>query len=321
MEESITKLNQTLASFCNNLQSSCDALRQSLDRRPIPLDSASTTFIQSLNRRVSPLSKDLNLLESMSFGTVSFEELLGHCNEVYKKNQSDLVQLHYRLESLGYVSSKLEIDEDEVDVLASSVASGLDSGVLNGEDGLHVADSYGGSILKSLEDNSLFEESLSLRNLGLSDVCLATIESEGDGRIDELDLSSNALVNYEKEEGNAKAQSQHATNSFNEVDEDEDKCKFIKTSISKILVSKDDYESLPSYLKILASWEDLHTAVDKINSSLSKKANTKESNYFCSEELESMGLGPKARSYLLLLVRMKRLLVEANNGLISYRIL
>lgn len=39
----------------------------------------------------------------MSFGTVSFEELLGHCNEVYKKNQSDLIQLEDRLKDFGYV--------------------------------------------------------------------------------------------------------------------------------------------------------------------------------------------------------------------------
>lgn len=32
-------------------------------------------------------------------------------------------------------------------------------------------------------------------------------------------------------------------------------------------------------------------------------------------------IGPKARSYLLLLVRMKRLVVETVDGLISYRVL
>lgn len=56
---------------------------------------------------MSAASSDLNLLDSMSFGTVSFEELLGHCNEVFKKNQSDLAQLEERLKSFGYVPGTL----------------------------------------------------------------------------------------------------------------------------------------------------------------------------------------------------------------------
>ena len=38
----------------------------------------------------------------MTFSTISFEELLGHYNEVYKKNQSDLTKLELRLEDFGY---------------------------------------------------------------------------------------------------------------------------------------------------------------------------------------------------------------------------
>lgn len=68
-------------------------------------DSASSTFVQCLKRRLSSASNDLNMLETMSFGTVSFEELLGHCNEVYKKNQSDLSELEDRLRGYGYVPS------------------------------------------------------------------------------------------------------------------------------------------------------------------------------------------------------------------------
>ncbi|XP_019156967.1 PREDICTED: uncharacterized protein LOC109153566 isoform X2 [Ipomoea nil] len=42
----------------------------------------------------------------MSFGTVSFEELLGHFNEVYKKNQNDLMSLqdHIRYSALWVTS-------------------------------------------------------------------------------------------------------------------------------------------------------------------------------------------------------------------------
>uniref|UniRef100_A0A7C8Z470 Uncharacterized protein n=1 Tax=Opuntia streptacantha TaxID=393608 RepID=A0A7C8Z470_OPUST len=88
-----------------------------------------------------------------------------------------------------------------------------------------------------------------------------------------------------------------------------------------IFVSENGYENLPSYMKTLAPWEDIQSAVEKINSYLSRKANSKQTNFFHPEELESMGLGPKGRSYLLLLVRMKRLSVETNDGLISYKVL
>lgn len=68
----------------------------------IVTDSASSIFMQCLNRRVSTATADLDMLDSMSFGTVSFEELLGHCSELYKKNHSDLLQLQERLQSFGY---------------------------------------------------------------------------------------------------------------------------------------------------------------------------------------------------------------------------
>lgn len=103
MEELISNLSKSLGFFCNHVETSCDALKQSIQRRPIPLDSASSIFIQCLNRRVTKVTADVNLLESMSFGTVSFEELLGHCNEVYKSNQTHLLQLQDRLKSFGYL--------------------------------------------------------------------------------------------------------------------------------------------------------------------------------------------------------------------------
>ena len=53
-------------------------------------------------RHVSIATNDLNLLDSMTLGTDSFEELLGHCNEVYKKNQSDLTELELHLKDFGY---------------------------------------------------------------------------------------------------------------------------------------------------------------------------------------------------------------------------
>ncbi|CAI0402567.1 unnamed protein product [Linum tenue] len=71
-------------------------------------------------------------------------------------------------------------------------------------------------------------------------------------------------------------------------------------------------------MKNLTPWEDLVSAVEKINLSMSKKEGVE---YFLQEEVDSLGLGPKSRTYILLLIRMKHLVVETTNGSISYRTL
>ncbi|KAF9664826.1 hypothetical protein SADUNF_Sadunf16G0058400 [Salix dunnii] len=317
MEETISEFSKSIGSFCNHLQSSCDALKQSIDRRSIPLDSASSTYIQCLNRRVASASSDLNLLESMAFGTVSFEELLGHCNEVYKNSENRILEFQDRLMSFGYVPAEVEID-DEAD-LSTSMGLGL-----NLKDEMDPSAAYNGpvsvasSIMKSLEEDPLMDESLSLKSLGLSDVCLATLAAEANSKINDPDISMRDTQKYYGDKlHNLKSLDQNTGNM--EVIEGELKPAEALRAVVK--ASKDDYESLPSYMKSLTSWEDLLTAVEKINSSLKTKDKTKGNNYFRQDEITSMDLGPKARTYLLLLTRMNQLAVETVDGLISYKVL
>ncbi|KAM3324107.1 putative protein isoform X2 [Capsicum chacoense] len=288
MDDSIGKFCETMAVFCKNLENSCHALKESVDRRPIPLDSASTTFVQSLNQRVLSLSGDLNVLESMSCGTVSFEELLGHCNEVSKKNQTDLLSLLDCLRNHGYIASLDLMDEDS-----------------EGEDDPKVSEdlSYDCSLdLKKIEDDPLLDDSLNLQNLGLSDVCLATIASE-----------ANAV--YEKEGVYLSTEKKQDNNDGKMNDE----LKSSEDIQSLITVSEDDYENLPKHMKSLASWQELVVAVEKMNSFLDTKKTRPYS--FQQAEIVELGLGHKARSYLLLLIRMGRVIVETSGGLICYRIL
>lgn len=56
---------------------------------------------------MSAVNVDLNFLEPMSLETVSFEELLGHVSEVYKKNETDLLELQKQLKGVGYVPGEL----------------------------------------------------------------------------------------------------------------------------------------------------------------------------------------------------------------------
>ncbi|XP_028784851.1 uncharacterized protein LOC114740789 isoform X2 [Neltuma alba] len=309
-KDPISSFCSTLASFCNHLQSSCDALKESLDRRPIPLDSASSTFVQCLNRRISSASSDLELLDSMSFGTVSFEELLGHCNELYKKNQSDLFELEESLRGYGYNPIPDIDDEDEIhDISRSNELSGS-------EDGLHNLSSISGNLsredcrFKSLGEDALLDESLSLKKLGLSDACLATLACEANGTSKEVKIMTEGqeLKSVSSEERMCLS---HEAKTRNK-ESAEAPCPELK-------IMKNEFESLPGYMKGLASWEDLLAAVDKINSSLNKK--TKGCSFFRQDEIPSFNLGPKARSYLLLLVRMNRLIVETIDGVLSYRVL
>ncbi|KAJ6316561.1 hypothetical protein OIU78_019775 [Salix suchowensis] len=316
MEETISEFSKSIGSFCNHLQSSCDALKQSIDRRPIPLDSASSTYIQCLNRRVASASSDLNLLESMAFGTVSFEELLGHCNEVYKSSENRILEFQDRLRSFGYVPA---VESDDEADLSISMELGL-----NLKDEMDPSAAYNGpvsvasSIMKSLEEDPLMDESLSLKSLGLSDVCLATLAAEANSKINDPDISMrDTKMYYGDKLHNMKSLDQNTGNM--EVIEGELKPAEALRAVVK--ASKDDYESLPSYMKSLTSWEDLLAAVEKINSSLKMKDKTKGNNYFRQDEITSMDLGPKARTYLLLLTRMNQLAVETVDGLISYKVL
>ncbi|KAI6696591.1 hypothetical protein NL676_016710 [Syzygium grande] len=320
MEEAIATLGRSLGHFCNHLQSSVDALNQSIDRRPIPLDSASSTFVQCLNRRVSTASGDLDLLDSMSFGTVSFEELLGHCNEVFKKNQSDLAQLEEHLTSFGYVpdADDDDVEEDTVDDLLSPLE--LDPNFPLAKGGFDLPSSCSGrltaaaSMMKCFEEDSLFDDSISLKRLGISDVALATLASEANDKTVEPNLClRQPQKNQEDKMHDLEGPYQPATLNLGASE--------VEGPKSVVKASKDEYESLPSYMKSLASWEDLLIAIENINSYLSKKENRLENKSFFQDEISSLALGPKARSYLLLLARMKHLVVETVDGLISYRVL
>ncbi|PPR85625.1 hypothetical protein GOBAR_AA35067 [Gossypium barbadense] len=119
MEDLITNLSKSLGSFCNHLKAAATLLSNPSTAAPSLL-SASSTFVQCLNRRVSTATADLNLLESMSLDTVSFEELLGHCYQIFNNNQTHLLHLKNHLKPLGYLPFEIENDEEEEEVLDSN---------------------------------------------------------------------------------------------------------------------------------------------------------------------------------------------------------
>ncbi|KAK5838282.1 hypothetical protein PVK06_007010 [Gossypium arboreum] len=143
------------------------------------------------------------------------------------------------------------------------------------------------------------DESMSLKNFGLSDICLATLASQANQKVDHSDLSFRENMYNGDKANNIKVTNKPATDS--------------------IEVTKVEGENDPNQVEVKRPiLQDLLAAVEKINSSLNKKEKTKGYNYFYQDEIEALGLGPKGRAYLLLLVRMCHLIVEATDGWISY---
>ncbi|CAN6577229.1 unnamed protein product [Malus baccata var. baccata] len=280
IEESIRSLCKGVASFCNHFHSSCDALKTSVDRRPIPLDTASSNFLNPS----TAASTQLNLLETMSFGTVSFEELLGHCCEVQGQPNPPPPPPKSSLPLL-----QLEIDEDDFERTPVVQEEGFYAPVID-------------------EEEDLLDESLSLKKLGLSDASLATLQC----------MSFKSFKgSYDASTNTSGAPRDGLLSDFGEV---EDKPKLAEVPLPLVKVSRDDYESLPSYMKSLAPWEDLVAAVEKINSSLKQKA--RGNNFFHQDEISSLGLGKyRAESEIFAAACTHESIVETVNGLILYQVL
>ncbi|PPS00401.1 hypothetical protein GOBAR_AA20262 [Gossypium barbadense] len=135
-------------------------------------------------------------------------------------------------------------------------------------------------------------ESMSLKNFGLSDVCLATLASQANQKVDHSDLSFGENMYNGDKENNIKVTNKPSTDSIEVTKaEGEKDPKQVEVKRPILQVSKDGYESLPSYMTSLASWKDLLAAVEKINSSLNKKEKTKGYNYFYQDEIKAPGLG------------------------------
>ncbi|KAF3502229.1 hypothetical protein F2Q69_00045402 [Brassica cretica] len=241
----------------------------------------------------------------MSFGTVSFEELLGHCNQIYKSNQEEVLNLQERLADFGYVAG-VEIDEESED----------------SDDDLE-SPSLQPSVLKRLDVDDLLDDSPNFKSLGLSDACLATLASESKAARFVSSAVKDPYTSLEESvKGKPVVTSALPVPKTSDLSNEDEvgAVEMGRTSRPTITLIKDEYESLPSFMKALASWEDLLSAVEKFNAVLCNKKETNGSYYFRADELPTLGLGHKEKAYTLLLTRMKRLVVETKEGVVSYRV-
>uniref|UniRef100_A0ACD5X297 Uncharacterized protein n=1 Tax=Avena sativa TaxID=4498 RepID=A0ACD5X297_AVESA len=306
MEASISALCGSLSDVLTHADSSSRALSDALTRRPIPLDSATTAFLQGLDRRVEAAGADLARLESMAFGTVSVEELLGHCREALNIVSRHADAVEFRLVSFGYVAPEVDEEEEDEDTGELEVPG---NGCLGGSS----------SVLRSGherfddDDYALFEDSMSLKNLGISDACLATLSSQDN------DFSASPKMPDRKPDSESIDEGQEIMNEAeeptptqNETDQQDD-----DGFQGMIRASRDQYEQLPPYMRTLASWEELCDAISKLNSYFGgdKGQGPVALN---QDDVGSVGLGRKGRSYLLILLRLNQLAMETVDGSISY---
>ncbi|CAO2180566.1 unnamed protein product [Urochloa humidicola] len=302
MERSISSLCASLSSVLDHADSSSRELADAVSRRPIHLESATTRFLQKLDRLVEAANADLEHLESMACGAVSFEELLGHCVEALNVYARHADVIESRLAAFGYEPPEVEPE--------------VDAEVLDGDIGKLGEPSNGcfgvsSSVLRSSrgrfsDDDELFEESL--KSLGFSDACLATLSSEvSDGE----NLKEPYKNPESADEGKKIMKEAELIAPQSKTNDQGNSCK------EMIRASKEEYEQLPPYMKSLASWEELQEGISKLNSYFgSDKAQGSIS--LNQDDVGAIGLGRKGRACLLMLLRLNQLTMEAVGGSTFY---
>ncbi|TVU48938.1 hypothetical protein EJB05_00224 [Eragrostis curvula] len=300
LESSISALCGDLSAVLDHADSSSRALADVVSQPPIHLDSATNTFLRKLDLMTEAAGADLARLESMAFGAVSFAELLGHCGEALKVYDRHADAIEARLVSFGYVppeaKPELDAEEDEGGLLGNSCFRGSSSVLKSGRGLLE-------------DDDALFEESVSLKNLGLSDACLAALSSEA------TDFSGSPRKLYEKPESTDDGQKM--INEAELVSPQKETNGQVNALEGLIMVSKEEYEQLPPYMRTLASWEELQEAISKLNSYFGGDK-TQGIVALNQDDVGTIGLGRKGRSYLLILLRLNRLAMETVDGSILY---
>ncbi|CAL4977282.1 unnamed protein product [Urochloa decumbens] len=303
MERSILSLCASLSSVLDHAGSSSRELADAVSRRPILLESASSAFLQKLNWLVDAANADLERLESMACGAVSFEELLGHCGEALNVYARHADVIESRLVSFGYEPPKVEPEVD---------AEVQDGDIGNLGDPASGCFGVSSSVLRSSRGRLSNDDDLypSLKSLGFSDACLATLSSEA---TDYVENPKELYKNPESaDDGNQimkeaeliapQSKRNDQGNSFKEI----------------IRASKEEYEQLPPYMKSLASWEELQEGISKLNSYFGSAQGSVSLN---QDDVGATGLGRKGRACLLMLLRLNQLTMEAVNGSTFYTLL
>ncbi|XP_059063479.1 uncharacterized protein LOC131062952 isoform X2 [Cryptomeria japonica] len=304
-----------LRSFCEHLQKMCSNLKSSMNQRPIPIDSSLNPFVEGLSRRATSTVKEVEALESMTIDTISFRELLGYCNELYKQNENAVNVIEDRLKEYGYEPAHIDKSEERFPFEVSSpredkvaeleipsnhiLASQTLTQTTDYKTSMSAASylsftaaSARGCSNNVLEDDPLFEDSISLQDLGLSDACLATLAREANtgncSPVCDLPIQQGQEIKHQDKETptyhcydqdvlsnthhpidsyqstyhwndqDVLSNAHHRTESYQSTTENIGNPEIFKEEFvaDRLLeVSKEEYDKTPSWLRGLASWE------------------------------------------------------------------
>nr|XP_024374009.1 uncharacterized protein LOC112281590 [Physcomitrium patens] len=98
-----------LDQFCAQLQNNCSSLLSIAKVKPKPESRGYNfaIFLEDLNDDISSALTELTHLEERTTDTLSFEELLVHCDALYESNEDGIRKLELQLQQYGYAPDVL----------------------------------------------------------------------------------------------------------------------------------------------------------------------------------------------------------------------
>ncbi|EFJ20269.1 hypothetical protein SELMODRAFT_418542 [Selaginella moellendorffii] len=316
-----------LRGFCSRLETQCTSLHTSIGRVTAPEESgAAARFVDQLNDRVLSVTARLETLKAVTMGTISFHELLGHCNEVYKKNEDTNRLLEMELERHGYKQSQEAVTEVTV----------------QGDDFSLAEESYEAKARQDIK-----EAYLEVQREGVS----ATLDKRRDhtgssypnqkkiglallytAHIVDTDSAVHHLVTEPSKEQVSRNSSSRSLRELelgsadDLVDKQPLNCNGSSTGLLEPVASE-EFNAAPSWLKWQVSIELLNEFVSKLNNLFSLKTDslcgkpTDDVKALKPDDLLSLAYEPQIqKACLLILVKLQKLETGFHDGVTTYSV-
>ncbi|EFJ14377.1 hypothetical protein SELMODRAFT_423850 [Selaginella moellendorffii] len=316
-----------LRGFCSRLETQCTSLHTSIGRvTALEESGAAARFVDQLNDRVLSVTARLETLKAVTMGTISFHELLGHCNEVYKKNEDTNRLLEMELERHGYKQSQEAVTEVTV----------------QGDDFSLAEESYEAKARQDIK-----EAYLEVQREGVS----ATLDKRRDhtgssypnqkkkglallytAHIVDSDSAVHHLVTEPSKEQVSRNSSSRSLRELElgSADDLVDKrplnCNGSSTGLLEPVASE-EFNAAPSWLKWQVSIELLNEFVSKLNNLFSLKTDslcgkpTDDVKALKPDDLLSLAYEPQIqKACLLILVKLQKLETGFHDGVTTYSV-
>lgn len=330
--------------FYVRLDASCARLRRAVEEPP-PSRSGKNfpKFIDNLNGAVSSMSDQVESLVAVTVRNVSLEDIFSHCMELYNQNEAGISALETQLANYGYTPGPQvypESNSSSAEVPEPSAATPE----LNKTASLFLATSELSPAPVSVseqysdyddDDDPIFEESFSLRDLGLSSATLEVLAADGNDADNDDDLEASSIKTPAAAEVAKEPTTRQPTWKRNG---DHGKSAVANFSPTRTVdsnppaaclgrdneaacglaqVSEEEFEKVPPFLKRCFPLQELNGTIVKLSSFLNAKGG-RSGDRIDPSDLEPLNLGGRTKECLLLLVRLGRLTFD-NGDSAAYR--